>query len=152
MSKSIRDAEKPIPPTGASFISKSPKELGGYDLLNHVIANGLDPYKSVPINGGGATSAYNSLEASLGTPAARKLFTAAYLFNNNKEYQNLPKEQRVAKFYENVSTDPELEALKQKAKSFFGTGSANTMYNTSPVVDYDQQKGLPLVAMKGTKS
>lgn len=120
--------------TEGSFISKAPKDLSGYDLLNHVIATGLDPRRVIPAANGSMSSAFDAMQGSLGTAAARKLFTAAQLFNSNKMMTGLSKEQRLAKFYEGQSNDPELEAIKAKAKNYFGTGNIGTMYGNSPLL------------------
>jgi len=117
-----------------SGVSNSPKQLGGYDLFNQVIAENADPLKAVPNDNGSAGSIMNQLVPTLGEEKARKLFTAASLFRQDKSNSGLNKEQRLQKFYESISNDKGLESLKSEMKGFFGTGDQNTMFGTSPLM------------------
>jgi hypothetical protein len=129
-----------------TFQSQAPKEATGYDLLNYVISGNVDPYKAVPGANGTLGSAYGHLESSLGTDNARELFSAAKLFQQDANYQKMKPEERINNFYSTPSSNPKLQALKDKIKNYTGTGSAVDFYRSSPQVSVQGQYGNGIAA------
>lgn len=120
------------------FVSQqTDKALSAYDLFNNIIANNTDPYKAISGQNGQLTSAFGSLQGSTSPEEAKALFTQAVMFNQNKENASLNPQQRLQKYYESLSQDPNTQALKDKLKNYIGTNRYSTMqegnnlYNTA---------------------
>lgn len=107
-------------------------ELTGFDMVNELIAEGVDPAKAgLDSETGKKVSFYPHLESKLGQADARLLYTAIQMFNNRPEYKSLGKEARLERFYDTISNNPRLQTIKEKIRNYTGENSPTALYRTS---------------------
>lgn len=107
-------------------------QLRGFDMVNGLIAEGLDPATAgFDIATGKKASFYPHLESTLGKDDAQLLFTAIQIFNKRPEYKSLGKEARLERFYDINSNNPRLQEIKQKIKNYTGENTGTALYRTS---------------------
>lgn len=94
---------------------------------------------------------FTSLSKLVGQPAAQKLASQAFLFNQRPGAAQLPAATRLQQFYDTGSNDPEVANHLKKIKAF-GSGVTAGL-NTSPNVGSMTLSGRePLMASSGLKT
>lgn len=100
---------------------KSDKAIIGYDIFNNSIATGsVDP------------NLYSKLSGYVTPEEAKQLVTAAHVFSQDPTINTMSGRQRLDKFYGSGAATPELQALKDRIRNFFGTGNISTELMTTP--------------------
>lgn len=115
-------------------------KLGAYDAFNYALGTGVSPNNLVGIDKR-KINLFQQLQP-LGEDNARRLVTAAQIASQNPDYKGLTPEQRIQKYYDSNSSDSTIQSLKNKVKTYSGTGNAQSMYQTSPDVNLLSQQGV----------
>lgn len=110
------------------------------DIVSAFVGRGYTNLADDDIKGG-----YARMTHLLGAPKAQKLMTQIFLHNQRPENQKLPVEDRISRFYDAGSGDPETNQIISKSRQF-GYGVLPGFRTSSYAINQGLQGQSPLLA------
>ncbi len=145
MARIIVKKETTDPPVRQIIKAESPQDNTAdvRDIMANLVGGG-----KTGLTDADSRANFASLTKLVGAPAAQKLVSQAFLFNQRPGAAQLPAAARLQQFYDTGSNDPEVSGHLKKIKAF-GSGVLGGL-NTSPNIGSMLLSGRePLMASKG---